>query len=387
MLRMLSPNETKFWLLDVVAPMNVVIVVDLHKAEHGIPTEHPDSFKVPSIVTGSNGRPRWEQSGLDGLLETVSEANPGDMWISHADQLLKMRVGTEHNPPFIARFLQGPAHTMLLLVLNHALVDYRSGLWMADAFLRNVAPGQLAPACEELIPTQLFGLSDADALIDSWWSQRAAHRWQSAGIQRLTDVMPKSSGTRLRTAMLTAEQTDALDDRCKNEGVNLNSVVATAIGDISGVDNVAHAIDMTRFIDPKPVPGPGLAISHLFTAVSPGPFWETAQGVRAQLFDNLNAGRAADLLLTLPIALEEGGVEKHMAEATVTGAPSRIGNDAQPSALGARNWVVSSARGGGFVISLARNADRLMIVGSLRDEDPDSLLEALAGRLVSALDE
>ena len=176
--RLLSPNETKFWLLDVVAPMNVVVVVVLAG------TIDPDglkplAFRLPSVVIGRGQRLRWTDSGVGSEFEALPEADPDAAWRGHAEQLLEARVGTEQHPPFCARLLCGEARSTLLLALNHALVDYRAGLWLAESFLRGIEPVPLAPACEELLPADAYGRADAEALIDAWWSRRAAERWEA----------------------------------------------------------------------------------------------------------------------------------------------------------------------------------------------------------------
>lgn len=384
--RLLSPNETKFWLLDVSSPMNVVTVVHLRGRPDPGQCDVPEAFRLPSIFIGHHGRPRWGGAQTGGTVEVLEEADAGAAWAGHAERLLQMRLGSEGYPPFHVTFLCGESRSALLLAIPHALADYRSALWLADAFLEGIAPGGHAPACEELLPLECYTNAGAETLIDGWWSQRAALRWEAAGVDTLTGALPEPCRTRLSPVGLSKEQTAGLDARCAAEGVNLNSAVAVAIRNATGLSEIAHAVDMTRFIEPEPPSGPGLAISHVFTNSPDGMAWDAARSVHAQLFDRLYSGAAADALLTLPVALEQGAVTSRIAAATITGAPSQRNSGCAGTADVISRWVVSSARGGGFVVGLAREGDSLQLIGCLREEDDGNLIGNIAAQLLEMSD-
>ena len=184
---------------------------------------------------------------------------------------------------------------------------------------------------------------------------------------------PKSSGK-------LNQRQKALSSRLLKQN-RLNSVIAAAIREIARIDEVAHAVDMTRFIKPDPSPGPGLAISHLFTQSPAGAFWDNAHAVHTQLLNDLTAGRAADLLLTLPEALMQGTVAYRSAEATIRRPPGALVKTRADAGLKGTTitgrWVVSAARGGGFVVGAASNSQRLMLIGGLRETDVDGVAVCL----------
>ncbi len=58
MQRLLSPNEAKFWLLDAVAPMNSIVVVERRRGDGPPPRVMPGEGPAPRVMAGEDPRPR-----------------------------------------------------------------------------------------------------------------------------------------------------------------------------------------------------------------------------------------------------------------------------------------------------------------------------------------
>lgn len=378
--RLLSPNEAKFWLLDAGAPMNCVVVVRrADTAEIAMPRR----FALPIAESAGKARPRWVESTAPGVLERRRETGASD-WLAVAQELLDIRVGTVGVPPWHAVELSGTAHTTLLLAVNHAVTDWRTALTVGHAFLEDRHPGAMAPACEEMLPESFYGDRDAGALIDGWWSPRAAARWEAVGVERLISILPPATPTRFTAHKLDAEATARLTMRCEDEGASLNAVLAVATRDVLGIDNVAHAVGLERFIRPAPPDGPGLAVSHVFTKLDRGEFWDSARQSRDTLFQEIRNGAAGDALLPLPKFLLKPDMPPSYEKAamTITGAPT-ANVKARPDGI-EMELVLSSARGGGNILVLSHDGDCLQLIAGTSAGQPEVPLAAIAERLAHA---
>lgn len=376
--RLLSPNEAKFWLLDWVAPMNSVVVVQLAGQPEIVA---PSRFAIPVVHLDAQQRPRWGQADRPGLL--INEQVPDDMaWLGTAERLQRQRVGGAGQPPWRAVVQHAPDTATLVLAVNHALTDWRTGLHLARAFLADDHPGPLAPACEEMLPPSSFGAPDADALLDAWWSGRAGARWQALGRDGLTAILPQQAPTRFTLHRFQPEDTTRLQNRCEAEGVSLNGALAVALRDTMGIETVAHSVDMNRFIRPPPPRGPGLAVAHVFTPLEPGAFWEAARDNRAALFEQIRSGAAGDVLLSLPRLLMGAEPTYQPAVMTITGAPT-VGTRADdPNVI--MQLVTSSARGGGAILILSWYRDQLQLIAGAPAGSPEAPLPAIADCLMRA---
>lgn len=386
--RLLSPNEAKFWLLDHAEPMNSVIVVQRDGGFPGIDAPRT-RFRLPTVQTDAQARPRWHETPAAGEFRRHhSDSETG--WLAAAQALLTTRAGTGDAPPWIATVLAHPGGETLLLAVNHALTDWRTSLHVADCFIADTHPGELMPACEEMLPPACFADPEAEALIEAWFLPRAASRWQALGLDALAAVLPGPSATRLALARLDAAASAALHERCETEGATLNGAVAVALRDVLGLDRVAHAIDMARFIRPAPPPGPELAVAHVFTPVEQGAFWEAARDNRAALFEQVRSGAAGDALLALPRALLHGAGAPAYARAgiTITGAPTTGAQTGRSGPAAATpdpmRLVLSSARGGGGVLILSYWRGALQLIAGTPQSEPDLPLAALLDRLRAA---
>jgi hypothetical protein len=360
--------------------MNSVIVVQC-------PGRHPPlqarrRFAVPVVHAGTRSRPRWGDTNRPGVLEQQDVA--GDMaWLSEAQRLLSVRVGSAGHPPWHAVVQHDPGGFTLLLAVNHALTDWRTGLHVAGAFLADEDAGPLAPPCEEMLPASCFAAADAGSLIDAWWSSRATARWETLGLEALSAILPRQGATRFSLHRLTAGETARLQGRCEAEGVSLNGALAIALRDTMPIGQVAHSVDMNRFIRPPPPPGPGLAVAHVFTAVTPGPFWDAARDNRADLFGQISNGAAGDMLLALPRTLLGGTPDYQQAVMTITGAPT-VGQTANTDAGTTMRLVMSSARGGGRILIISMVRDCLQLIAGSPADGSAVPLPLVAGRLMEA---
>jgi len=378
--RLLSPNETKFWLLDAGSPMNCIVVIRRAGTDE---IAIPQRFAIPVAECSGKGRPRWVQSTAPGVLERRREAGASD-WLAVAQELLDVRVGTARVPPWHAVELRGAAHTTLLLAVNHAVTDWRTAVTVGHAFLEDRHPGAMAPACEEMLPDSFYGDPDAGALIDGWWSPRASARWEAVGIDRLISIMPPATPTRFAAHKFDAEATERLTMRCEDEGASLNAVLAVATRDVMGIDSVAHAVGLERFIRPAPPEGPGLAVSHVFTKLDRGEFWDSARQSRDTLFQEIRNGAAGDALLPLPKFLLKPDTPPSYEKAamTITGAPTAVAKAVREGIE--MELVLSSARGGGNILVLSHDGDCLQLIAGTSAGQPEVPLAAIAERLAHA---
>ncbi|CAN5316412.1 hypothetical protein BH11PSE11_BH11PSE11_34870 [soil metagenome] len=383
--RLLSPNETKFWLMDYSAPMNSVVVLGSPRKLHVGQLRDDGAFALPSITLDANSRPRWTDPLGQGVVSEVL-AEDEFTWLRIAEQLTDVRVGTEGHPPWHAVVIQHEQASTLVFAVHHALTDYRAALWVAHCFLQGVAPGPLTPAFEELLQPSAFGHPDAEELIRQWWLARAATRWNAIGVPRLAAFLPAPCKSRLSSIRFSAVETAAFQQRCEYEGVTLNGAVAIAMRDTLGMRRVAHSIDLSRFIKPALEDGPGIAISHLFTDIGDGDFWDAAREVRAKLFEQLMAGAAGDELLSLPLALLQSTLDASAAatELTITGGPTLSRRD-NAYADYTTQLVVGSPRAGGKVVILSHVEGCLQLISSCPADQPDLPLEQVAECLRRAI--
>jgi hypothetical protein len=378
--RLLGPNEAKFWLLDAGAPMNCVVVIRRAGTEE---IAMPQRFAIPVAECVGKARPRWVESRAPGVLERRREVAAND-WVAVAQELLDIRVGTAGVPPWHAVELSGAAHVTLLLAVNHAVTDWRTALTVGHAFLEDRHPGAMTPPCEEMLPESFYGDPDAAALIDGWWSSRAAARWEAVGMDRLISILPPATPTRFALQKFSAEATDRLRMRCEDEGTSLNGVLAVAMRDVMGIDSVAHAVGLERFIRPAPPEGPGLAVSHVFTRLERGEFWDAARQSRDTLFQEIKNGAAGDALLPLPkfLLMPDTPPDYEKATMTITGAPT-VGAKAVREDI-EMELVLSSARGGGNILVLSYDRDCLQLIAGTSAGQPEVPLTAIAERIAHA---
>lgn len=378
--RLLSPNEAKFWLLDWVAPMNSIVVMQRDSPIDV--ADVPRHFTVPVVHIDALSRPRWGAAERPGVLQR-EDVGDAQAWLGAAQRLLDVHVGNVGHPPWHAVVQHHPDGATLILAVNHALTDWRTSLHVAQAFLADRHPGALAPACEEMLPATSFGAPDADALLDAWWSNRAGARWQGLGLEGMTAILPRQGPTRFQVFRFPAADTERLLGRCEAEGASLNGALAIALRDAMRVEAVAHSVDMERFIRPPPPPGPGLAVAHVFTRLRPGAFWDAARDNRADLFGEIRDGAAGDTLLALPRLLMGAAPVYQPAVMTITGAPTfGMRGVADPDT--AMQLVMSSARGGGGIMILSMFRDCLQLVAGTSADQPEIPLGAVAGRLIDA---
>jgi hypothetical protein len=295
-------------------------------------------------------------------------------------------VGTEGHPPWHGVVVREPETTTLVFAMHHSLTDYRTGLWAAHCFVKGVAPGPLAPACEDLLDPSAYASPDADELIEQWWLARAGARWHAVGIEKLARFLPAPCRTRLSAIRFGREESDAFNAACEREGVTLNGAVAVALRDAIGARRVGHSIDLSRFIKPPPGDGTGIAISHLSTEVGEGDFWSAARDVRAKLFEQLMAGAAADELLVMPRALLQSAeaTAGTAAPIVITGGPTLKRRDHAYDGY-AKQLVVGSPRAGGNVLILSHDEGRLELLSSCPADQSPLPLERIADCLRRAM--
>lgn len=364
--RILGPNETMFWLLDHAAPMNVVAVVPLSADDETATAEtlrHSiKALALPVVDVGQGDRPRWSTPQATGTFEYKETKDPFG-WIEACQTLLTQRMSTAGAPCARAVLLRHGAAAWFMLAVGHTLCDWRSVLGLATAITKGAPPRPLMPACEEMLPSHAYASPETDDLLDFWWSSHAARNWQAAGVERLTGVLPAPRPPALSHAHLPAPATTHLLAQCQTQGVSLANAIAMAARAACTIDSMAISVDMTRFIKTMPMGQPGLSISHVRAQLPKGDFWDSARALRASLRDQINAGEAGDHLLTLPRALKHGSADgfARRAPAALTSAP--FGTEAQ-------GWVVSAARGGGFVLTPILEQDgSLTLIAALGPSD------------------
>jgi hypothetical protein len=172
--------------------------------------------------------------------------------------------------------------------------------------------------------------------------------------------------------------------RCEDEGASLNAVLAVASRDVMGIDSVAHAVGLERFIRPAPPEGPGLAVSHVFTKLDRGEFWDSARESRDTLFQEIRNGAAGDALLPLAQFLLTPATPPCFAKAalSLSGAPTAVAKAIREGIE--MELVLSSARGGGNILVLSHDGDCLQLIAGTSAGQPEVPLVAIAERLTHA---
>ena len=212
-----------------------------------------------------------------------------------------------------------------------------------------------------------------------------AARWEALGLERLTFILPPSGETRFVATTLGREATERVQARCEEEGASLNGALAVAMRDVMGLDSVAHAVGMERFIRPAPPLGRAGAggVARLHQLDAPGEFWDSRSSPRisATLFEEIKAGAAGDALLSLPPVLlrPDTPLSYDKAVMTITGAPT-VGAGELADGI-SMELVVSSARGGGGILILSYDEGCLQLIGGAAGGQPDVPLAALVERL------
>jgi hypothetical protein len=143
-------------------------------------------------------------------------------------------------------------------------------------------------------------------------------------------------------------------------------------------------VGLERFIRPPPPEGPGLAVSHVFTKLDRGEFWDSARESRDTLFQEIRNGAAGDALLPLPKFLLKPDTPPSYEKAamTITGAPTAVAKAVREGIE--MELVLSSARGGGNILVLSHDGDCLQLIAGTSAGQPEVRLAAIAERLAHA---
>ncbi len=374
MSRRLGPEEAKYWLLGLDRPFNIVLALGVDG------WRRPAGLALPVATVGTDGLPRWSEPRDDGLLLEHRGA-----WIEAAEAALSQPLGRPGTVPWQLGVVEDGGSTVLLLALNHALVDARGGLALLARLLAGHPIPPQPPSFEELLPAEAYPEPEAADEVLAWWSRRLSDRLRSLDPGRLAGLLPRPSVTRLRLTTLEAVAFERLLHRCRQERTTLHAAVVAALLETGSPARVGHAIDMRRFLAAPFAAEAWFALSHVTTAVpQPAAFWAGARQVRELLHRELAAGQAGAALAELPRTLAGAIVRTVAAPSLTVSNNGRLPLPAGP--YGRATWfmALAGANAGAPVLSVDGSGERLMLASAVPEHLPPLPLDEIVARLAAA---
>lgn len=375
MSRRLGPEETKYWLLGLSQPFNIVLALGVEG------WRAPPGMAFPSAGTGADGLPRWTTPNGDGLI--LARQGP---WIEAAEAALAQPLGRVGNAPWQLTVVEERGGMVLLLAFSHALADARGGLALLSRLLEGQPLPPQPPSFEELLSPEAYPAPAVADEVLAWWSRRLSERLRSLDPMRLAGLLPRPPATRLQLSMLEAPLFHLLRQRCRQEATTLHGAVVTAVVEAGAHSRLGHAIDMRRFLPAPFAAEAWFGLSHLTTAApEPGPFWTRARHARALLQQGLATGLAGAALAELPRTLVAATVR------AITAPPLTVSNNGRlPLPVGPHGratWfmALAGANAGAPVLTVDGSGEDLKLVAAVPENGPSLPLEEIVGRLAFAV--
>jgi Phthiocerol/phthiodiolone dimycocerosyl transferase C-terminus len=255
--RLLSPVERWFWIADQVVPLNVVArvrltghvsEVELKRAAADLAIEHP-LLRVAIRADADGTHPAFARSTQDISIRRL-----------YGDDIEWERQVDDHELRTSVVWRSGPlirivdvvcdapqeAHD-LLLTLSHVIADGTTAFSLLRRLVEHAARVSAQACCdavgsrpvigapEELLPARHRGPRGVARLAATGLAYGLAAALARPG--RLTPesvVNPSRRRTRLVRRMLTSTQVDALNCRCRREGVAVHDALAAAMAMVVG---------------------------------------------------------------------------------------------------------------------------------------------------------
>lgn len=371
MSRRLGPEETKYWLLGLDRPFNIVLALGVEG------WRPPPGLALPVVAVGMDGLPRWTEPRRDG---TVLEQRGA--WVEAAEAMLAQPLGGAGAAPWQLCTVKEDDQTVLLLSFSHALADARGGLALLSRLLAGEPMPPQPPAFEELLPPEVYPDAALADEVLGWWSRRLSDRLRSLDPARLADLLPRPPATRLQVMTLGPPMFRRLLHCCRQEAVTIHAAIVAALADTVACSSLGHAIDMRRFLAEPFAASTWFGLSHLATAApEPAPFWARARRAAELLRHGLAAGQAGAALAELPLTL--GGA----AVRAIAAPPLTVSNNGrQPlpaGQYGRGTWfmALAGANAGAPVLSIDGSGDSLMLASAVPEGAPHLGLEAFLASL------
>jgi hypothetical protein len=375
MSRRLGPEETKYWLLGLDRPFNIVLALGMEG------WRPPPGLALPLAAVGADGLPRWIGPMGDGLI--LAQRGP---WIEVAEAALAQPLGRAGTAPWQLSVVEEGGGTVLLLAFSHALADARGGLALLARLLEGQPLPPQPPAFEELLSPEAY---PAPAMADevlAWWSRRLSDRLRSLDPARLAGLLPQPPATRLQLTALEAPLFHLLRQRCRREATTLHGAVVTALVEAGGHSRLGHAVDMRRFLPAPFAAETWFGLSHLTTAApEPGQFWVRARHARALLQQGLAAGLAGAALAELPRTLGAAAVRAISTPPLTVSNNGRLPLPAGPHGRATWFMALAGANAGAPVLTVDGSGEALMLVAAVPENGPSLPLDEIAGRLAAAV--
>lgn len=381
MLRPLSPVERWYWIADQVSPLNVIARVRLHgrlsadaleRAAAALAAEYP-ALRVAIRADAGGRNPEFTPTAEPPPVRTVSDGGDSEWERQVNDHELTTSVDWQRGPLVrILDVVSGQTHDLVLTVA-HVIADGVTVLRLLRRLIehahrvatRDIATVESRPAVaapEDLLPRRHRGVRGiagiaATGVVD----QVTAAATRPRRLTPETRVPPTERTTSLIRRSLTPEQTDALLQRCRVEGVTVHGALAAAMtavlgpaatGAPSGRVCIGSPIDFrAELVPPITADEAGAYVSTVGSIVRFGndrDMWALASAVNRSLNRRKRMGQHLALLSALrfvcPVSVADSAKVVGLLERTGPGhlCLSNIGRYDFPARIG--EWKLSGAQ-------------------------------------------
>ena len=376
MSRRLGPEEAKYWLLSQARPFNIVLALGI---EDWKPVARPE---LPSVHYDLDGLPRWTKGSSAGHFETVL-----GRWLDVAQAELNEPVGGPHQPPWRMVLVQEPnGLAVLLLTLNHALVDARGGLVLLTHLIEGRPVPIQPPSFEELLAVEAYPEPSMADEVMEWWSQSWKERLRTLDLLQVAALLPVPRPTVLQARMIDPTTFSVLRQRCRQQNSTVHGAIVAALTEHDTPARTSHAVDMRRFLPDPFSTEAWFAMSHIqTTSPLPGTFWQRSRQASQSIRLHLADGSAGFSLLELQRTLQSPEVQNFQAPPTTVSNSGRMALPSGPHGRGTWFMALAGGNAGGRVLAVGGSGPELRLVSATPDDMDPLPLDRIEASLRGAL--
>jgi hypothetical protein len=294
--RPLGILEKFFWLMDQTAPIHFSVaaeveglttISDWRNALDAVQRRHP--LLSVSIDTAQNGSPYFRRVPDAAIPLCVYADKAPSRWQSLLESELHTPIDTTQAPMIRATLIHQPRKSTLILTAQHSICDGMSLVFMIRDMLQFIAGGQLSS--QEVPPSQDELMDRLAETLSEDAKPRGAEPMDvgaPVALRQRTSELPS-----VRLLRLSAEATNLLRERCRQEGTTVHAALAAAVA-IAGRQNTrlwnAQAIRIMSPVNTRETLGAGEECAMyastaytVFPADSRAGFWDLARAARESL--------------------------------------------------------------------------------------------------------
>lgn len=344
-LRPLSPVERTLWRLSAGASLNITTVahirgpLDLSAIGRGLVVaqgRHP--LLRATIESSDRAQPVFVADAAGPLRARLGS----DDWRVEVERELVAPMDARIGPLARAVWVPEAGGGRLLLTLNHAIADPRSGvIALRDALMaialqsgqrgRALVPVEDVPAVEDGLAARGRGLLGALAATGERIVQAVQNFTIGRPVSLPEDQPVPCTERRIRfiPVEIDPDITAALTARARKEGATVNSALlaAASLGVAGNIGRkqphgLAVTVDLRPSLDPAPDETVGMYGSLMLFRKKVGPndsFWELARSIRHFVHDGQDRLRPHSTINTLPVTFQAcGGHKREPADLALT---------------------------------------------------------------------